>query len=931
MDAGEWNRVLLDAVFSTEHGSGPVRIIRATDSFLAASAPESARAGDSVRSRFLQSLGRTPNAVRDLFDHDLQMQRWQANPGPPPFFSQLYFSLLVASATEATHDVGVYRQRLCSMLELPPGDYVNKGLPDLWRELERWTRRENRLGRPVRQLSLPKPGRETIIGYSKRLAFPGFSDFVRLANALHETDLSHESPLHTILQCIGRRLESFSDQFKGEYVRLRGAADRSPQSVYMQPLWAAIEAASFEPTGTARRVRPRFAIELSTDHFGQLSAQLFTDKSPDGRTDEDWRVLPASESFGNFVFRLVPRNASSVLEAILSDSKTSGRILSKSPIAKLLRQGCLVFAPNDDSPWLWRASLPMAGPARILCRDAPLALLRRVVGTAMSRSTRIPDAPGWTLLETDDCSPIARSTSVLDGLDQFDSLRPGVVRQQIVFIRPIRLPDGILVNRACRADLLAIGCDEVAVTNADGSQDTSNRHTLDISDNSYMFRLGLEVAPQLPLPARLTFTGSNDGEMLVSRTVMVSASVLDSLLTDKFDATACLIESPYGQLVGAASSSGPPWVDNETDLSSVLKMPTIEPGTQSPPRGLGPTDLLARWDDVEEALYAAFLNAKALSGERIAELMDIVIPCRSYSAHIGPTLLWQSFKVIRRWARRWYGSSYFPVIPHLRLVRGSNRVDLVGLTCRRLRDRLGSLHPRVSRVTVIEGIGPTPTLCVNGIDEGEARDLATRLGLTLRIAEIPALPSVADILRRMTPRYRVNLAALEILFWNPRAQRFGDARDRSGPIELRVSVLDRGQRIYGLHDSDRFLWATESRVWASLVYRILTGAPVFSRTADRLLAPQPLPFLFAEAAAGGIGVAVRMTDRGLAWSYQFANSVALDQFLIPWTARRAVDRGALLRWTSASAESLGQHRARALARRYGSSNFAKSPSGKPRD
>jgi hypothetical protein len=247
---------------------------------------------------------------------------------------------------------------------------------------------------------------------------------------------------------------------------------------------------------------------------------------------------------------------------------------------------------------------------------------------------RIPVSPGVTLLETDDCSAIARSTSVLDGLDPFDSLRPGVVRQQIVFIRPVRLSDGILVNRACRADVLAIGCDEVAVTNADGSQDTNDRRTLDTSDYPYMFRLGLEVAPQLPLPARLTFTGSNDGETLASRTIMVCASVLDSPLTDDFDATACLIESPFGQLVGAAGSSGQSWVQNDTDLSSVLKMPIIESGTPRPPSELGPTDLLDRWDDVEEALYGAFLNANSLSEERIAELTEIVIPRQLYNARI---------------------------------------------------------------------------------------------------------------------------------------------------------------------------------------------------------------------------------------------------------------------------------------------------------
>jgi hypothetical protein len=134
MDAGKGIEYCWTPFSPQSAVTDPVRIIKATDSFLATSALEFARTRNSVRSRFLQSLGRTPNAVRDLFDLDLQMRRWQSNPGQPPFFIQLYFSLLVASATEATHDEGLYRQRLCSMLELAPGDYVNKGLPDLWRE-----------------------------------------------------------------------------------------------------------------------------------------------------------------------------------------------------------------------------------------------------------------------------------------------------------------------------------------------------------------------------------------------------------------------------------------------------------------------------------------------------------------------------------------------------------------------------------------------------------------------------------------------------------------------------------------------------------------------------------------------------------------------------------------------------------------------------
>jgi hypothetical protein len=928
LDAFEWNRILLDAVFSAERGSGTVRIIRATDSFLATSATQPASARQAIREQFIDSLRCTPRAARVLFDHDVQMRRWAATPGPPPFFVQLYLSLLVASATEATHDEGDFRRRFSGMLRLPPGDYIDRGLSDLWRELERWTLMENRAGRPIRQLTLPDPGHQTIIGYSKRLAFPGFSDFGRLAKVLHEADLSYDSPLHAILQGVGSRLQSFSAQFKDEYLRLRGIADRSPRSVYIEPLWAAIEAASFEPTQTARRSRPRFAMELSIDHFGSVDAQLFTDKPSPQSAGQSWRVLPALNPREGFAFTLVPSNDSSVLDSILYGEK-SARLLSRSPIGKLLEQGCLVFAPSDDAPWFWRPSLPMAGPVTILCRDRALSLIKRVLPGSDLQTVRLLDSPAWTLVETHDCSPIARRTSPLDGFDAFDSLRPGVARQQLVFIRPIRLPDGILINRACRADILAIDCDRVTVSNAAELQDSTHSQELETSGEPYMFRLDAEPKPEIQLPARLVFTGWNGGRVIASRTIVACPTVIDLPLTDDFDAASCLIESPFGQLVGAVS--GQPGVENKADFSSRDFPAAISvESSRQPHENENSKDLIERWDEVEEALYGAFLNAKSLSEDRIAELTRIVIPHGLQNARVGSSLLWHGSRIVRRWARRWYGSSYFPLLPHLRFSSRTNRLDLVGVTCRRLRDRFASLNSRATRSTRVEGIGPAPRWHAHGLDAREAQDFAGRIGLPLRMAEIPALPSVNGILQWMTPRYRVDLATNEVLYWNSTARRFSDIRDSTRPIELSMSVLERGQRIYSLLRSDQLLWATESRAWAGLIHRVVTGEPAFSRATDRIVAKQPLPYVFAEAAASGEGVAVRTTDEGLEWVYRFGDSEILDEFLSGWTTRAIRDRRALVRWAMACAKTQGEHRGRVLMRRYGVSNANESMIGGPK-
>jgi hypothetical protein len=926
MEAEDWNRVLLEAVFSADRGSGSVRIIRATDSFLAAAVSEPASTGSAIRKQFVDSLRCARRSARNFFDFDVQMRRWEAAPGPPPFFAQLYFSLLVASATEATHDEGDFRRRFCSMLGLPRGDYVDRGLAELWRELELWTKKESLSGRPVRALALPDPGHETIIGYSKRLAFPGFSDFGRLARVLHDADLTCDSPLHAILKCVGGRLQSFSVQFKDEYLRLRDIADRSPRSVYMEPLWAAIEAASFEPAQTARRSRSRFAMDLSIDHFGSVNAHLFTDKHPAQSAGQDWRVLPASAAREGPAFTLVPANDSSVLESILS-GKRSARLLSRSPIGKLIEQGCLVFAPSDDSPWSWRPSLPMAGPVTILCRDEALALLKRVLSGSDSRSMRLLESPDWTLVETHDCGPIARSRSPLDGFDAFDSLRPGVTRQQLIFIRPIRLPDGILINRACRADVLAIDCDRVSLSNADESQKCNYPRELEPSGEPYMFRLPAEPHSDVRPPARLVFTGWNGSNVFASGTVVALPSVIDLPLTDDFDAASCLIESPLGQLVG----SGTPWVESEADPSSIDIAPTISDVSSSHINELEESeDLLARWDDVEEALYGAFLNANSLSEERITELTHIVIPPWLQNARVGSTLLWHGSRIVRRWARRWFGSSYFPLIPHLRLSPQTSRLDLAGITCRRLRDRFASLDPRATRSNQVEGIGPAPTWHVNSIEAREARDLAERIGLPLRVVETPILASVADILRKRTPRYRIDLATQEVLFWNSTTRRFSDIRNRSKPIELHMSALQQGQRIYSLLRSGRLLWATESRAWALLIHRVVAGEPAFSRAADRIVAKQSLPSVFADAAASGGGVAVRTTGNGLEWVYRFADPSILDEFLSAWTTRPLPDRRALVRWASASAKSRGAHFGRAMVRRYGSSALDESMSAEPK-
>lgn len=205
----EWNRRLVAAVFHDQVDLFPeLRRIDATDSFLAGAGDfEDVNRG---RASFLEAMPQTENGVRGLFESTV-MRGWTPDSDDLPFYAQLHLTILAASTDESLQDEGNFRRRLAQMLGLDPSrDYVSGGrLPELWKCACRWSiNRANRRG-DTRRLILPEPGAQTIIGYSKRLAFPEFRDQNRLAEIFTRTGIDSTSPLSRLMRSCARYSVNF--------------------------------------------------------------------------------------------------------------------------------------------------------------------------------------------------------------------------------------------------------------------------------------------------------------------------------------------------------------------------------------------------------------------------------------------------------------------------------------------------------------------------------------------------------------------------------------------------------------------------------------------------------------------------------------------------------------------------------------------------
>jgi hypothetical protein len=910
----------------------PIRIITATERFLVRLTEHADASEAAALEAFVSCYRGNRSTVRRLFDYDYQMTMWHRKAGPPTFFGQLYLSLLAASATEDTYGEGDFRRRLSLLLDLPSSDYVTHGLARLWEAVAAWSDSEGRAGRPIRTLVLPDPGHETIIGYSKRLAFPGFRDLSRLARVLSDHDLSPDSPRQAILSALGSGCSMFSSNFQGEYAQLRRVLQEDPDRAFMLPMWAAIEAASFDPGCRVATQRPRYVLELAFNEFGQPEIHVLTDMEPAPSLMRKLRICNARCPIDTCHLVIEPQTASAgkgALPDLFNGGMPLNMVLQTSAVRRQLEQGCLIFAPDHDASWLWRGSLPHAGPAHFVCMDRPKRLLMASLGELGQRDVavvRVEGVPGWSVVGPVDCTPIAASASILERLSGYDAFSPGITSPRITLRGAVELPDGILLTTASRPRVLAIGCDRVSWGGSYEANHLTGLGSLERISEVDTFRPTLEQVRCLRLPAVITLNGENRGKLVATRQIVASATVPDTPIRLRLEETAYLEESAFGQLTGLGGA-----IESTTEFRSnpqasaaeayLPKHPNFVDTTlpSEPPRG---ESRLSLWEDLCEGLYGTFVNSRSISDDRLADLTEsLLFTCTALNPAILSAVLWHGLQVRKLWYRRWWGVRHFPELPSLLFFPGEYELHLVGLTSRILRQRFhAATGTAVQRTPGELGTWPPQNPRATGMDRTGAERVAGDLGLALDVPEPPSLPTLRGVLNRLSTRIRLEQTAIRTRFWCPRTRAFREKPDSTHPLILRRRDHERSASSFDLMDGDRVLWSTGSRAWALLIHRYLCKLPIFWIDGARVITDEPLPCCFAlSASRSGGGLEIAEGPESALFVYRFGRKAQLDQFLQAWVPHPASRPLGLMRWAaSASAgASVGQASGRAaLLRRY---------------
>ena len=276
-------------------------------------------------------------------------------------------------------------------------------------------------------------------------------------------------------------------------------------------------------------------------------------------------------------------------------------------------------------------------------------------------------------------------------------------------------------------------------------------------------------------------------------------------------------------------------------------------------------------------------------------------------------------RIRKLWHRRWRGARYFALAPYLQFNATTGVLRLLGLAPRRMRRRfledLADFDPRGTR----RGFGLLRAPSASGLEQDAATALAIRLRVPLYASARHIFPSPSKVATVTSPRYRASFSPGRVSYWSKNTGTFVDTPVNGSELSLRRTEYERVQAMFEICHRDELLWATESRAWAILMYRLLLGTAGFYCEGQCVLATQPLPFSFAIAAVQSGGY-IESSSPGYrtSWVYRFGTSRELRAFFGQVAEYGQTPLVSIMRWASSVNKKRGGPPGLqgALARRY---------------
>lgn len=387
----EWNKALVTAVFfDPKRLALRVTRIQASDNFLACCTGDSSCQPVAAKRAFIACFGSSSVEVGRHFAWNDTIGKQTVRDGYPDVFAALYLSLLAASADAETYDEGNFRNRFVELLKQPTvRSPVFVELPRMWKHVEQWSVSRAKEHGDCRILVLPDPRNEKRIGYSKRLAFPAYSDEVKLQRLLNETGLGSHSEFRSVAWAVSRREGLFSKPFGEEFKLFRELVGGSKfLAAYDTPFWSAIQAITWETDEAATKEAGIFHLGADVSDPSQPEFYLVTDEI--GRknlgTSVSFRALGV---IANNMFAAQPLKGEPWTPQRLLAAAASRPRLKQAKLWKGLNAGCAALFTDAQGSLTSDGEHFDGGPACLVVQGEFVA---KLIATASTLDLKFTDA-----------------------------------------------------------------------------------------------------------------------------------------------------------------------------------------------------------------------------------------------------------------------------------------------------------------------------------------------------------------------------------------------------------------------------------------------------------------------------------------------------------------------------------------------------------
>lgn len=384
----DWNAALFEHYFRAGDEDTPITRLVVTGRELALAAACERAQAEAVEDGFVRVVTRAPRWINKRYSRGyfaFPPSPFQEAPAPVLY---LLFTCYVACGCDEVVREGDFRRRMACVLGHAEGTaYPLQGLPDLWRQLQRWLVRARKVGCTYRELALPDPGWRTLIGHTLGLVFPSRRDQVVLNEIIPEAGFAVQPPIPALLRLLGRHRNMFSEAFNGAFELFREEFHSGTVDFTNSPLLDAVQEAMEQSRAEAGSIseRPNLRLMAEADEQGRLVLALLTDRREIPAGDPRLSVTETECGLEGHRFALVFGGTDadamdSVIHFLLADELASMlHGFGATPLCHAAGEGVLLFHRGPTGILECSMNLNVDGAVCILVRHDLVAEFRAVL------------------------------------------------------------------------------------------------------------------------------------------------------------------------------------------------------------------------------------------------------------------------------------------------------------------------------------------------------------------------------------------------------------------------------------------------------------------------------------------------------------------------------------------------------------------------